>query len=57
MPEEEQLKFACLLLTELESGRQWADLFPRPELDDLRERLADEASSSPQPPDAVAVKE
>ena len=30
---------------ELESERQWADLFARPESEDLSERLADEALS------------
>ena len=33
------------LLAELESEGQWAELFARPESEDLLERLADEAVS------------
>ena len=43
LPEAEQDKFARFLLAELESERQWVDLFSRPESEDLLERLADEA--------------
>ena len=43
LPQEEQDKLARFLLAELESGRQWADLFSRPEPEELLERLADEA--------------
>ena len=41
--QEEQDKFVRFLLAELESERQWAELFSRPESEDLLERLADEA--------------
>lgn len=43
LPQEEQDKLARFLLAELESERQWAELFARPESEDLLERLADEA--------------
>lgn len=43
LPETEQDKFARFLLAELESDRHWAELFSRPESEDLLERLADEA--------------
>ena len=43
LPQEEQDKFARFLLAELESERQWAELFSRPESEELLERLADEA--------------
>ena len=43
LPSEEQDRFALFLLAELDSERQWADLFARPESEDLLERLADEA--------------
>lgn len=43
LPPEEQDRFALFLLAELDSERQWADLFARPESEDLLERLADEA--------------
>ena len=43
LPEEEQDKFARFLLAELELEQQWAELFSRPESEDLLERLADEA--------------
>ena len=45
LPQEEQDNFARFLLVELESERQWAGLFARPESEDLLERLADEAVS------------
>ena len=45
LPETEQDKFARFLLAELETERQWAELFSRPESEDLLERLADEAMS------------
>ena len=45
LPQAEQSRFARFLLAELESERQWADLFARPESEDLLERLADEALS------------
>ena len=45
LPEEEQDRFARFLLAELESERQWAELFSKPESEDLLERLADEALS------------
>ena len=31
LPEEEQARFALFLLAELESERQWTELFARPE--------------------------
>ena len=43
LPEEEQDKFARFLIAKLESERQWAELFARPESEDLLTRLADEA--------------
>ena len=43
LPQEEQDKFARFLLAELESDRQWAELFSRSKSEDLLERLADEA--------------
>ena len=43
LPQEEQDKFARFLLAELESERQWAELFSRSESEDLLERLADDA--------------
>ena len=48
LPQEEQDKFARFLLAELESERQWAELFSRSESEDLLERLADEAVSAHQ---------
>ena len=45
LPEAEQDRFARFLLAELESERQWAELFARPESEDLLGRLADEALS------------
>ena len=43
LSEEEQDKFARFLLAELWSEQQWAELFSRPESEELLERLADEA--------------
>ena len=43
LPPEEQDRFALFLLAELDSERQWAELFARHESEDLLERLADEA--------------
>ena len=43
LPEEEQDRFALFLMAELESERQWVELFARPESEDLLESLADEA--------------
>ena len=43
LPQEEQDRFARFLLAQLESERQWAELFSRPESEALLERLADEA--------------
>lgn len=45
LPPVEQDRFARFLLAELESERQWSELFARPESEDLLERLADEALS------------
>ena len=42
LPQEEQNKFARFLLAALESDQRWAELFARPESEDLLERLADE---------------
>ena len=43
LPQEEQDKFARFLLAELESERQWTELFSRSESEDLLQGLADEA--------------
>lgn len=45
LPQEEQDRLGRFLLAELESERQWSDLFASPESEDLLERLADEALS------------
>ena len=45
LPEAEQDRFARFLLAELESERQWAEMFARPESEELLERLADDALS------------
>ena len=45
LPQAEQDRFARFLLAELESERQWDELFASPESEDLLERLADEALS------------
>ncbi len=42
LPQDEQDKFARFLLAELESEREWAELFNRPESEDFLEKLADE---------------
>lgn len=46
LPQEEQDNFARFLLAELESERQWMELFGRPESEELLERLADESLSA-----------
>lgn len=43
LPQEEQDRFARFLLAELESERQWTELFNRPESEETLERLADDA--------------
>ena len=43
LPQEEQDRFARFLLAQLESERQWTELFSRPESEDLLEKLAHEA--------------
>ena len=43
LPQEKQDQFARFLLAELESDQRWAELFSRPDSEDLLERLADEA--------------
>jgi len=43
LPEDEQDAFAHMMLAELDAERRWANLFARPESDDLLERLAAEA--------------
>ena len=43
LPEDEQDDFARLMLAELEADQRWADLFARPESEDLLGRMADEA--------------
>ena len=48
LPVAEQDRFARFLLAELEADRRWADLFARPESEDLLEGLADEALSEHQ---------
>ena len=45
LPQAEQDRFARFLLAELESERQWDDLFASSESEDLLERMADEALS------------
>lgn len=45
LPQAEQDRFARFLLAELESERQWSELFARPESEHLLERLADETLS------------
>jgi hypothetical protein len=46
LPKEEQDRFARFLLAELESEDRWAELFSRPESEDLLEQLANEALSA-----------
>ncbi len=43
LAEEDQDEFARLMLAELESERRWAELFARPESEELLGRMADEA--------------
>ena len=43
LPEDRQEAFARFLLAELESERQWEELFSRPESEDFLERMASEA--------------
>ncbi len=43
LPHEEQDRFARLMLAELESEERWAELFSRPESEELLEKMADEA--------------
>ena len=45
LPQAEQERFARFLPAELESKREWSELFTHPESEDLLERLADEALS------------
>ena len=41
LPQEEQNKIARFLLAALESDQRWAELFARPESEDLLDRIAD----------------
>ena len=43
LPVEDQDKLARFILAELESERQWEELFARPESEDMLARMADEA--------------
>ncbi|CAN5194657.1 hypothetical protein BH20GEM2_BH20GEM2_17260 [soil metagenome] len=43
LPNEGQDGFARFILAELNSERRWAELFARPESENLLERFADEA--------------
>ena len=43
LPPDDQDKFARFLLAELESEKEWAELFNRPESEEMLERSADEA--------------
>ena len=43
LPEDRQEAFARFLLAELESERQWEELFSRPDSEDFLERMASEA--------------
>lgn len=45
LPTDEQDRFARFLLAELESAQHWAELFSRPESEELLDRLADGALS------------
>ena len=45
LPQAEQDRFARFLPAELESKRQWSELFARPESEDMLGRLADGALS------------
>ena len=42
LPQEKQNRYAQFLLATLESDQHWAELFARPESEDLLEHLADE---------------
>lgn len=42
LPQEQQNRYAQFLLATLESDQRWAELFARPESEDLLEHLADE---------------
>ena len=42
LPQEKQNRYAQFLLATLESDQRWAELFARPESEDLLEHLADE---------------
>ena len=42
LPQGEQNRYAQFLLATLESDQRWAELFARPESEDLLEHLADE---------------
>ena len=42
LSQEEQNRFARFMLVALESDQRWAELFARPESEDLLERFADE---------------
>ena len=46
LPQEERDRFARFILAELQSDRQWSELFGLPESEDLLERLADKALSA-----------
>ncbi len=46
LPQDEQDRLACILLAEMESEQKWAEILDRPELEDLLERLADEAMAA-----------
>lgn len=43
LPQEDQDIFARFLLAELRSEERWAELFSRPESEELLEKMADEA--------------
>ena len=43
LPQEKQDQFARFQMAELESDQRWAELFSRPESEDLLAQLADEA--------------
>lgn len=42
LSQDEQDRLACILLAEMESEQKWAEIFDRPESENLLERLADE---------------
>jgi hypothetical protein len=43
LPEHDQEAIAAIILQEIESERQWDELFARPESADMLSRMADEA--------------